>query len=100
MQNNYDQIAPSLRAARASQDQLRATVARRERLDPPSLDLELNAHETLGQARDALLSSWIDYNIALVNLERQKGTLLQNNNIVVRGEDDEDYQDIYRPLNP
>lgn len=98
LQTNYEQIGPSLRASLASRDQLRATKARQERLDPPSLQVELDAHEALAGSRDALLQVMANYNVALSNLERRKGTLLQYNNIVIRGADDERYLAPYKPI--
>jgi uncharacterized protein YhdP len=100
LQTSYEQVGPSLRAARASRDQLQATKARQERLDPPSLQVELDAHEALAASRDALLQVLANYNIALSNVERAKGTLLRYNNIVIRGADDETSQAPYRATMP
>jgi outer membrane protein len=100
LQTNYDQIGPSLRAALASQEQLEATTARLERLDPPALEVLLNAQEALATARQSLIQVVANYNIALINLERQKGTLLEYNNIVVRGVDEDCYLKPYQPLIP
>ena len=98
LNSSYEQIGPSLRAAEASLDQLRATRARQEKLDPPSLQVELDAHETLASTRDNLLQVLTSYNVALSNLEKQKGTLLQYNNIVIRGVDDKTYEKPYQPI--
>lgn len=97
LNTSYEQIGPSLRAAEASLDQLRATRARQEKLDPPSLQVELDAHETLASTRDSLLQVLANYNVALSNLEKQKGTLLQYNNVVIRGVDDKKYDKPYQP---
>lgn len=94
LKSAYDQIGPSLKASEASRDQLRATRERMIRRDPASLEVELNAHQTLAGSRRRLLNSVIEYNIALANLERQKGTLLEYNNIVMKGL--QDFED--RPL--
>jgi outer membrane protein len=98
LQSSYDQIGPSLRSALASQAQLQAIRDRMERRDPPNLEVELGAHNALAGARQQLIQVMADYNIGLVNLERQKGTLLRYNNIVVRGVNEEGYVDPYRPL--
>ena len=37
---------------------------------------------------------------ALVNLERQKGTLLDYNNIVIRGVNEENYLEPAKPIGP
>ncbi|MCL2329710.1 MAG: TolC family protein, partial [Phycisphaerae bacterium] len=79
----YDQIGPSLRSAQASQAQLTATKLRQERKDLPSLQVELDAHESLAASRQNLVRSIADYNVAIINLERRKGTLLSYNNIVL-----------------
>lgn len=81
----YDQLGPTLEAAKAAQETLRATKERQERRDPPSLQFELDTHEQLAMARQQLLQALAEYNISLSNLERQKGTLLRYNNIVIRG---------------
>ena len=100
LRTSYAQMGPALRAAIASRDQLRATKARQERLDPPSLQVELDAHDALAGARDGLLTVLANYNIALSDLERRKGTLLLYNNIVIQGGDDESYQLPYQPKAP
>ncbi len=100
LQTAYDQIGPSIRGARASQEQLRATILRGERRDPPTLEVELTAHETLAGQRQQLLQVLADYNIALINLERQKGTLLDYNNIVIRGANEEKFLEPLQPFGP
>jgi len=100
IQSNFDQIGPSYRAALAARDWAVVIRARLEAKDPLSLDQVLQAHEALAAARDQLLQALINYNIALTNLERQKGTLLRYNNIVIEGADDESYLDPYRPAGP
>ncbi len=100
LHTNYEQLGPTLHASRATRDQLRATKARQERLDPPALQVELDAHEALASSRDTLLQVLANYNVALTNLERRKGTLLHYNNIAIRGLDNEKYQAPYRPAAP
>lgn len=100
LQTNFDTLGPRLRAAQASQQQVEATVARLERLDPPSLEVLLNAYETLGNSRLQLAESLASYNIALVNLERQKGTLLAYNNIAIRGTEDPSCFQPYQAIGP
>lgn len=97
LKSNYEQIAPNFRAARASFDQLKAIRAKQERRDPPALQVELSANQDLASARLQLLQSLINYNINLIDLERQKGTLLRYNNVVIRGLDDESHQKPYVP---
>lgn len=97
MKTNYEQIGPNFRSARASRDQLIAIRAKQERRDPPSLQVELDANQSLAAARQQLLSAIADYNVDLINLERRKGTLLRYNNIVIRGADDETCQKPYGP---
>ena len=97
LQTSFDQIGPSYRAAKASEDQLRAIQQRQETRSPPNLEVELNAHEALAQARDALVQVLANYNVGLVNLERRKGTLLKYNNIIIQGADEEDAMDRVTP---
>ncbi len=100
LRSNYDQIGPNFRSTIASKEWVEVTKARQERKDPLTLEQELNAHESLAGAREQLLQSLVNYNIALTNLERQKGTLLEYNNVVIQGADDESYLDPYRPVGP
>jgi outer membrane protein TolC len=83
----HEQILPTLESAEASSNQLRATVDRAVRWSVEALQVELNAHEALASAREQLITLVINYNVAIVNLERQKGTLLRYNNIVLEGVD-------------
>lgn len=80
------QIAPSLKAVQAADLNLRALQARTQRIDPAFLQTELSAVEQLAAARRTLLRVLIDYSVAVVELERAKGTLLEYNNVVVRDE--------------
>ncbi len=80
----FEQIGPIVRAAQATEDQLRATVARQQAKDPANLEVELNANETLATSRTNLTSVLVNYNVALVTLEQKKGTLLKYNNIEIR----------------
>jgi outer membrane protein len=100
LQSSYDQIGPNLRSAQASLDQLRSTIIRGEKRDPPTLQVELDAHTKLFNARQQLLQVLADYNIALIDLERRKGTLLEYNNIVLRGTNEDGYLKPYEPLGP
>jgi outer membrane protein len=84
VQASYIQIVPTLRAAEASEDQLRAIVARQLAKDPANLEVELNATESLGASRDSLAQRLVEYNVAIVQLEQQKGTLLDYYNIQIR----------------
>lgn len=79
----FAQIPPSFEASRASERNLRALQARTQRIDPSYLETELNAVERLANDRQALLQVIVEYNIAIVAVERTKGTLTQYNNVVV-----------------
>ncbi|NLX04839.1 MAG: TolC family protein [Phycisphaerae bacterium] len=81
LQTSYDQIPPTSASVVAAEENLDAIVARRVRLSPEYLDLQLRAQETLAQARQALLAALVNHNVALVELERTKGTLLQHYNV-------------------
>lgn len=100
LQTSYDQIGPSYRGARASQEQLRATVLRGENLTPEQLQVELDANESLAGARTTLVQVIAEYNIAMINLERRKDTLLDFNNIKIRGIDEDKYVQPYKPIGP
>jgi len=87
LQVAYEQIPSTLRSAQASEDQLRATVARQLAKDPANLEVELNATESLASARDSLANTLANYNVSIATLEQKKGTLLKYNNIELRDPD-------------
>lgn len=97
---SYDQIGPSYRSALAASNYVEVVKARLEEKTVYSLQLVLDAHEALAGTREQLLQALINYNIALSNLERQKGTLLRYNNIAIKGADDESHLAPYRPVGP
>ena len=84
------QVEPSLNSANATEDQVDSIIARAERKDYLTLNNELSTRQALAQARSSLLSSLIDYGIAVVDLERSKGTLLKYNNIDLAFDDSDD----------
>jgi len=83
LQVRYAQIPPQLNSVLAAEDNLRALQARTQRIDPLYLENELNAVERLADTRNTLLQVIIEYNLAIIALEKAKGTLLDYNNIVV-----------------
>lgn len=83
MSTSYDQILPSFEAAEAREREVSLAVARAERKDYNTLSNELGARQSLANARRAMLASMVDYNVAIVDLERAKGTLLNYNNVVI-----------------
>lgn len=82
----YAQIPPQLQAVQAAARNLRALQARTQRIDPLYLDNELSSVDRLAGARQTLLQVIAEYNIAIVALEKAKGTLLEYNNVVVTDE--------------
>ncbi len=82
----YEQIPPQLEAVRAADGNLRAFQARAEQVSPSYLETELSAIEQLANTRRVLLQVITDYNVAIVQLEKAKGTLLDYNNVVVGDE--------------
>jgi outer membrane protein TolC len=83
LNTSYDQIAPAYFAAEARIREVESIVARAERKDINTLNSELNARRSLADARRAMLALAVNYNIAIVELERAKGTLLVYNNIIL-----------------
>lgn len=86
LQTAFDQIVPSFEAAEAREREVQSIVARAERKDINTLTTELNARQSLAGARRAMLGSMVNYNIAIADLERAKGTLLQFHNIIIPDE--------------
>lgn len=79
----YEDMPPQLIAARAAVLNLQALQARSVVINPTFLQTELQAVEQITNTRTTLLRVVIDYNIAIVALERAKGTLLEYNNIQI-----------------
>ncbi len=83
LENAYYQLKPALDAVKAADENLFAIVARRIKLSPEYLEVQLNAQATLADAKRTLLNAVVDYNIAVIQLERAKGTLLEFNDIIL-----------------
>ncbi len=79
----YDQIWPSFKSAQARTREVDSVVARAERKDFNTLNSELGARRSLASERSAMLNAMVNYNIAIIDLERAKGTLLRYNNVVI-----------------
>lgn len=77
VQTSYREIIANREAVRAATENLSTLIARREKLSPEYLDLELNSQATQATARRALVGAIANYNIAIVKLEQAKGTLLK-----------------------
>lgn len=87
VETSYDQINPSFASVQARRRELESHIARAERKDVGTLNTELGARRALAGTRRALINAIVDCNIALTDLERAKGTLLQYNNVVVPTEE-------------
>ena len=79
----YDSIGPSFESAEAREREVGSIVARAERKDLNTLTSELNARNSLAASRRAMLRAMIAYNIAIIDLEQAKGTLLRYNNVII-----------------
>lgn len=83
VQVTHDQIEPTLQAANATEEQVRSIIARAERKDFLTLNNELNTRTSLATNQSNLLSSLVDHAIAIIDMERAKGTLLEYNRVVL-----------------
>jgi outer membrane protein TolC len=79
----FAQLPEQYRAVLASARNLEALQLRAKAADPSYLETELSAVEQLANNRTTLLQVLMDYNVAIIKLERDKGTLLEYNNVVV-----------------
>lgn len=86
LQVRFEQIPPQFGSVESAARNLRALQARTQRIDPNYLETELSAVEQLSNNRIRLLSILVDYNVAIVALEKAKGTLLRYNNVVIADE--------------
>lgn len=83
MHTSWDQIGPSYQSAEARERQVDSLVARAERKDFNTLTNELNARQSLAADRRAMLNAMVNYRLAIIDLERAKGTLLRYNNVII-----------------
>jgi outer membrane protein TolC len=83
MNTNYEQIDANMTAVQSQIEQVEAIRERAEKMDPNQLNRELGAIQGIASARQGLLVSLQNYNVAISRLERAKGTLLDYNNVVV-----------------
>ena len=81
IRTTYEQIGPSFESAESREREVSSIVARAERKDINTLNSELGAREALAAERRSMLAAMVEYNIAIIDLERAKGTLLEYNNI-------------------
>ncbi len=84
----YDQILPAFISAESREKEVLSVVQRAERKDLNTLNSELAARNGLADARRSIIRAIVDYNIAIIDLERAKGTLLQYNNVVIPSSDE------------
>jgi len=83
LDRNFEQLVPSHLGLTAAAENLRSLQERQERKSPAELDAVFAAQNRLADSRRALLSSSIEYNTGIVNVERAKGTLLEYNNVSI-----------------
>ncbi|MCZ6445251.1 MAG: TolC family protein, partial [Planctomycetota bacterium] len=83
LNTNYEQLRPSYQGVIAASENLRSLEERQERKSPAELNIILQAQTSLATARRALLTSVINYNIGIVDVERAKGTLTEYDNVVL-----------------
>jgi outer membrane protein TolC len=76
-------IQPNLHSADASEARVDSIRVRAETNDYLQISNELSAIRSLAVTRNDLLRSVVEYNIAMVELERSKGTLLDYYNVVI-----------------
>ena len=88
IKTSYELIDPSLQEAEANEDQVASVIARAERKDFTALNQELSARNALAGSRSQLLQALVEYNLALIELERAKGTLLDYYNVSLAGGED------------
>lgn len=88
IESSYDQIGPSFESVEAREREVTSFVARAERKDINTLRSELGARQTLAATRRSLMNAMVEYNIAVSDLERAKGTLLSFYNVVIPTDSD------------
>ncbi len=85
---SYELLAPAYESLEARQREVNSTIARAERKDYATLTTELGAWRSLAATRRAIFNVMVNYNLAISALEREKGTLLEYNNVVISNQED------------
>lgn len=86
VQTSWDEMVATRQARFAQSDALLALQQREdngEALTPTFVQLKLDTQANLANAQRAESAAITNYNLAIVNLERTKGTLLRYNNILM-----------------
>lgn len=86
VQTSWDEMVATRQARFAQADALLALQQREdngEALTPTFVQLKLDTQANLANAQRAESDAMTNYNLAIVNLERTKGTLLRYNNILM-----------------
>jgi outer membrane protein TolC len=83
LETNLVKIESLVEGLRANQVRVEATVARAENRGPGQVDMELRAYIAVASSGEGLLNALVDYNMALIDLERAKGTLLEYNSVIL-----------------
>jgi outer membrane protein TolC len=89
VEESYTAFVLARRARFAAEESLKSLEFRRENgepLTPGFVDLLLRSQERLASLARSETSSVADYNAALAQLERTKGTLLRYNNVLIQEE--------------
>jgi outer membrane protein TolC len=79
----HNLIGPRFESTVAKEEQVESIRARAETQNYIQLSNELGAIQQLAALRNELLNAIMEYNIAIIELERAKGTLLDYYNVVV-----------------
>lgn len=88
VETSYELLAPAYESLEARQREVNSHIARAERKDYATLTTELAAWRSLAATRRAIFNVMVNYNLAISALEREKGTLLKYNNIVISNQED------------
>lgn len=86
VETTWEEMVATRQAVFANEDALYALRQREEAnepLTPEFVDRKLNQQERLAEARRARAASVTNYNNAIAQLERAKGTLLRYNNVIM-----------------
>lgn len=83
IETNFEQIGTTFKGVAAAAESLRTFHERRERMGPNEINLIFQRQANLAGARQRLLQSLVEYNQAIVDVERAKGTLLEYNNVIL-----------------
>ena len=83
LDGEYVAAESAIQQVLAARDSVKATEVQYHNLGTVPLDLLLQAQQSLAEAEIALVQAWVQYNLALLEVHRTKGSLLEHDSVLL-----------------